>query len=106
MFYVKLCRNSHFTYYLHTTQTICHLNNPILYHCVPPNSFVFDLDYTICTSSILRANLKFKKLLKCVDTLNFLRTNLSCKQAKNVPIAPSYFFPTQTKKAPKICQYH
>ena len=63
MFHAKLSRNSHFTHYLHTTQTTHYLPTPI--------SFISDLAYITRTNPILWSNLNYKKLLKCVNTTNF-----------------------------------
>ena len=67
------------------------------------NKCISDLDYSTITNSILRSNLNYKKLLKCVNTINVLCTNFNYKKAKNVLIPPPYLFPTKTTKAAKMC---
>ena len=67
------------------------------------NKCISDLYYTTVTNSILGSNLNYKKLLKCVNTINFLCTNFNYKKAKNVSIPPPYLFPTKTTKAAKMC---
>ena len=64
-----------FTYYPNFT-------DPVLYHYPPNNSFTFDLANTTCINIVLWLNLNYKKLLKCVFIINFLRMNLKYKTLK------------------------
>ena len=56
--------------------------------------FISDLAYTNHTKTILRSSLNYKKLLKCGNVINFLRTNLNPKKPKNVLIPSPSIFPT------------
>ena len=78
-FLCQMVPNPHFTYYLQIVPTTYYPPNPILCYYPPltPNSFISDLVYATCTDPILRSNLNFKKLLKCVNTTNFLHINLN-----------------------------
>ena len=59
-----------------------------------PKLFVFDLAST--TNPNLQLNLNYKKLLKYVNTINFVFTNLNYKKSKNVSIPLSYFLQSIT----------
>lgn len=58
-------------YKLHTTQNNYYLSNTNLCYYLPPNSFIL-LTYTTCINQTLRSNGNYKKLLKYVNTTNFL----------------------------------
>ena len=49
------------------------------------NSFMIYLGYTTRINLILQPNLYYKKVLKCVDYSNFLRTSLNYKNAETLP---------------------
>lgn len=59
-----------------------------------PNLFISDLAYTTVINLILRSNINYEKLLKCDNTTNYLRKNLSYANAETVLTPSSYIFPS------------
>ena len=79
----------HYTYHLHTTQTICYLTNLVLCHYLPPpppNLFIFVLAYNFCIKPSFMVKFKLQKASKIFQYYQPFTRGFELEKNKNVLI--------------------